>query len=92
MFIDLQCLERTNSEHNAGQPREIMRIIVKIMRIIVLEQCVRLLSLLYERLPVDAVALAFINKSSSTLISQSSVCVSGIAGCIFPFLDADTLT
>ena len=59
MFIDLQRVGRTYSDSNAGQPREIMRIIVKIMRIIVLEQCIRLISLLYARLPVDAVEWAF---------------------------------
>ncbi len=68
MFIDLQCVELTNSEHNAGQPREIMRIIVKIMRIIVLEQCIRLLFLLYERLPVDAVVLAFIIDTNQSIL------------------------
>ena len=69
MFIDLQCVERTNSEHNAGQPREIMHIIVKIMRIIVLELCIRLFSLLYVRLPVDAIARAFMIDTNQSIIS-----------------------
>jgi hypothetical protein len=46
-------------DRNPGQPRKIMRIIVKIMRIIVLEHSIRLLSILYARLPVDAVEQAF---------------------------------
>ena len=62
MFIDLQCVGRSQAKRdsNTGQPREIMRIIEKIMHIIGLEQCIRLLYLLYARLPVDAVARAFI--------------------------------
>ena len=60
MFIDLQCVGRSKRDRKPGQPREIMRIIEKIMQIIGLEQCIRLLYLLYERLPVDAVARAFI--------------------------------
>ena len=61
MFIDLQCVELTNSEHNAGQPREIMRIIV-------LEQCIRLIFLLYACLPFNAVALAFIIDTNQSII------------------------
>ena len=68
MFIDLKCVESTNSDRNAGQPREIMRIMAKIMRIIVLEQCIRLFSLLYVRLPVDAIARVFIINTNQSFI------------------------
>ena len=73
MFIDLQCVGRAYSDRNAGQPgpREIMRIIVKIMRIIVLEQCIRLpLSLLYACHPVDAVELAFFIDTNQSFLGE----------------------
>ena len=70
MFIDLQCVGRTYSDRNAGQPREIMRKIVKIMRIIVLEQCIRLLSLLYACHPVDAVELAFFIDTNQSFLGE----------------------
>ena len=70
MFIDLQCVGSTNSDCNAGQPREIMRIIVKKMHIIVLEQCIRLLSLLYAHLPVDAVAQTFIIDTNQSILGE----------------------
>ena len=60
--------------------RKIMCIIVKIMRIIVLEDCIRLLSLLYECLVVNPVELA----SSLTLISHSLVNGTRIAVCTIP--------
>ena len=69
MFIDLQCVGRTNSDCNADQAREIMRIMAKIMRIIALELCIRLFSLLYVRLPVDAIARAFMIDTNQSIIS-----------------------
>jgi hypothetical protein len=50
---------RTYSAHNPVQPRQIMRIIEKIMRIIVQEHSIRQLSTLSVRLPVDADEKAF---------------------------------
>jgi hypothetical protein len=70
MFIDLQCVGRTYSGRNPGQPRAIMCIIVKLMRIIVLEQCIRLLSILYARLPVDAVELAFFIDTNQSFLGE----------------------
>ena len=59
MYIHRQCVGRTYSDGNPGPPRKIMCIIVQIMRIIVLEFSIRLLSIHYARVPVDTVELAF---------------------------------
>ena len=59
VYIEMQCLARTYSDRNHGQPRQIMRIIEKIMRIIVQEHSLRQLSILYVCLPVNADELAF---------------------------------
>ena len=47
-----------------------MRIIVKIMRIIVLEHCFRLLSILYVAFPVDAVELAFLIDTNQPFLGE----------------------
>ena len=59
MDIDLQCVGRIYRDSNPGQPRKIMCIIEKIMRIIVREHCIRVLSILHALLPVDAVERKF---------------------------------
>ena len=50
--------------------RKIMCIIVKIMRIIVLEDCIRLLSLLYACLVVNPVELAFFIDTYQSFLSE----------------------
>ena len=68
--MDRQCVERAYSDGNSGQPRKIMCIIVKIMRIIVLEHCIRLLSILYARLPVDTVEQAFFIDTTRSFLGE----------------------
>jgi hypothetical protein len=53
-LIDLQCVGRINSNSHSGQPRKIMCIIEQIMRIIAMGRNIRLLCILFTRLPVDA--------------------------------------
>ena len=70
MFIYQQCEGRFYSDRNPGQPRKIMCIIVKIMRIIVLEDFIRLLSLLYACLVVNPVELAFFIDTYQSFLSE----------------------
>ena len=59
VYMERQGLGCTYSDCNPGQPRQIMRIIEKIMRIIVQEHSLRQLSIMYVCLPVKADELAF---------------------------------
>jgi uncharacterized protein YjiS (DUF1127 family) len=54
LIVETQCVGRTYRAYNPVQPRKIMPIIEKIMRVIVQERSIRELSVMSARLPVDA--------------------------------------